>query len=126
MLPGRVDRTEAAAWHRALDVFVVPRQDVDVCRTVTPLKPIEAMAVGRPVVASDLPALAEIVGVPGTGVLAAPDDPSALAGRLRELSDDNDLRRALGSRGREFAATRTWRAMADRYDSIYGALGRTT
>ena len=40
--------------------------------------------------------------------------------------DDEDLRRALGAAGREFAATRTWRAMAGRYDSIYGLLGRTT
>ncbi|MFW5473270.1 glycosyltransferase family 4 protein [Knoellia sp. CPCC 206450] len=126
VLPGRVAKELTPVWHRALDVFVVPRRDTDVTRSVTPLKPIEAMAAGRPVVASDLPALAEIVGAPGTGLLSTPEDPSSLAGRLRELYDDEALRHALGARGREFAATRTWRAMAGRYDSIYRALGRTT
>ena len=126
VLPGRVPKELTPVWHRALDVFAVPRRDTDVTRFVTPLKPIEAMAAGRPVVASDLPALAEIVGAPGSGLLSTPEDPSSLAGRLRELYDDEALRHALGSRGREFAATRTWRAMASRYDSIYRALGRTT
>ncbi|MER7073751.1 glycosyltransferase family 4 protein [Terrabacter sp. NPDC000476] len=123
VLPGRVDRTEAAAWHRALDVFVVPRQDVDVCRTVTPLKPIEAMAAGRPVVASDLPALAEIVAVPGTGLLARPEDAQDLATRLQTLLDDEPLRRRLGDAGRAFAATRTWQGLAARYRNLYEHLG---
>ncbi|KGN35678.1 glycosyltransferase family 4 protein [Knoellia subterranea] len=126
VMPGRVPRERAADWHRALDIFAVPRRESEVTRTVTPLKPIEAMAFGRPVVASDLPALAEIVGAPGSGLLAAPDDPSSLADRIRELSDDADLRRTLGARGREFAATRTWQAMAGRYATIYDAIGRTT
>ena len=44
---------------QALDVVVVPRKDFEVTRTVTPQKPAEAMALARPVVASDLPALRE-------------------------------------------------------------------
>lgn len=126
LLPGRVPPAKAPQWHRALDIFAVPRRDSEVTRTVTPLKPIEAMAVGRPVVASNLPALAEIVTGPGTGLLASPDDPSSLADTIRRLADDEDLRRALGARGREFAATRTWQAMAGRYQSIYDSLERTT
>ena len=58
---GRVPRSQAALYHQALDVFVVPRKDLEVTRSVTPLKPVEAMACARPVVASDLPALAELV-----------------------------------------------------------------
>ncbi|KQZ89858.1 hypothetical protein ASD62_11665 [Phycicoccus sp. Root563] len=127
VMPGRVSRAEAARWHRALDVFVVPRRDTLVCRTVTPLKPIEAMAAGRPVVASDLPALAEIVTGPatgvGTGLLATADDPSALAGRLHGLLADDALWHQLAAGGREFAATRTWQAMAARYRDIYETLG---
>jgi D-inositol-3-phosphate glycosyltransferase len=126
VLPGRVLRDRATDWHRALDVFAVPRQDTPVARTVTPLKPIEAMSVGRPVVASDLPALAEVVGEPGTGLLATPGDPEDLAGRIRELSEDPVLRARLGARGREFAATRTWQALARRYLSVYENLGVST
>ena len=123
VFPGRVDRQAAPDWHRALDVFVVPRRDTEVARTVSPLKPVEAMAVGRPVVASDLPALAEVVGDQGAGLLVRPDDPEDLAGRLRELRADPAARAAFGARGREFAATRTWEAMARRYLSIYDGLG---
>lgn len=123
VLPGRVSRADAARWHRALDVFVVPRRDTPVCRTVTPLKPIEAMAAGRPVVASDLPALAEIVAGPGSGLLVTPDDAGALAGRLHGLLEDEGLWQQLAAGGREFAATRTWQAMAARYHHIYETLG---
>jgi glycosyltransferase involved in cell wall biosynthesis len=123
VMPGRVDRRAAASWHRALDVFVVPRQDVEVCRTVTPLKPIEAMAAGRPVVASDLPALAEIVAVPGTGLLARPEDTQSLAARLQTLLDDEPLRLRLGAAGHAFAATRTWQGLAARYRNLYEHVG---
>lgn len=123
VLPGRVPPAQAVRWHRALDVFVVPRRDVEVARTVTPLKPVEAMAVGRPVVASDLPALAEVVGAPGAGLLVRPEDPRALADRLRDLQADPALRRRLAARGRDVAATRTWRAMALRYRTVYENVG---
>jgi D-inositol-3-phosphate glycosyltransferase len=123
VLPGRVDHRAAADWHRALDVFVVPRQDTDVGRAVTPLKPIEAMAAGRPVVASDLPALAEIITGPGTGLLVRPDDPQDLATRLQALHGDPDLRDILGAAGRDFAATRTWQHQAARYRDLYEHLG---
>ncbi|HEY9497363.1 MAG TPA: glycosyltransferase [Intrasporangium sp.] len=123
MLPGRVPRDEAIAWHQALDAFVVPRLDTEVCRTVTPLKPIEAMALGRPVVASDLPALAEVVADPATGLVAAPGDPVALAAALHRLAADPDLVARLGGNGRRFARTRTWEAQAETYRTIYERLG---
>lgn len=124
VLPGRVPRAIAPTWHRALDVFVVPRRDVDVCRTVTPLKPIEAMAIGRPVVASDLPALAEIVEAPGTGLLFGAEDSAALADTLCALHEDPSARLKLGSNGRAFAATRTWAALGARYRRIYEDSGK--
>jgi glycosyltransferase involved in cell wall biosynthesis len=121
--PGRVDRDEAALWHRALDVFVVPRRDVPVCRAVTPLKPVEAMAVGRPVVVSDLPALREIVTEPGTGLAVPAGDVSALAAALDGLARDPDTRGQYGEAGRRFAATRTWRGNGELYRRIYRSLG---
>ena len=41
---GRVPRDQTPLYHQALDVFVVPRKDLDVTRAVTPLKPVEALA----------------------------------------------------------------------------------
>ena len=62
ILPGRVGPEEALQAQAAIDIFACPREDLRVCRLVTPLKPVEAMALGKPVVLSDLPALSELVG----------------------------------------------------------------
>jgi len=123
VLPGRVPPSEAVRWHRALDVFAVPRRDTEVTRTVTPLKPIEAMALGRPVVASDLPALAEVVEEPSAGLLAAPGDPASFAEAVARLAADPDLMSRLGANGRAFARTRTWGALAETYRTIYEGVG---
>src|SRR5699024_11338856 len=60
-MPGRVPREDARNWVQALDVVIVPRHDLEVARTVTPQKPVEAMALARPVIVSDLTALRETV-----------------------------------------------------------------
>jgi len=71
---GRLPRDGVIDAYRGLDVFCLPRLDLPVTRLVPPLKPIEAMALGVPVVASDLPPLREVVA-PGRGLLARPGAP---------------------------------------------------
>ncbi|WP_313816498.1 glycosyltransferase family 4 protein [Citricoccus sp.] len=122
--PGRVARAEALMNHAALDVFVVPRKDLSVTRTVTPMKSVEASAVGRPVVAADLPALAELVQDGVTGVLFRPGDLDSLTGALQDLIEDPGHARELGQAGRQWALqTRTWRGNAERYLAMYRGLG---
>jgi glycosyltransferase involved in cell wall biosynthesis len=117
---GRVASAEVRRHHAALDVFVVPRRDERVCRLVTPLKPVEAMASALPVVASDLPALSELVQHEHSGLLVPPERPDALAGALRRLVEDPELRSSLGAAGREQVAVhRTWPRVAAQYDDIY-------
>ncbi|WP_283139682.1 glycosyltransferase family 4 protein [Rhizohabitans arisaemae] len=123
ILPGRVSPEEALQAQAALDVFVTPRLDLRVCRLVTPLKPVEAMALGRPVVMSDLPALAELIGGSGAGLLVAPGDPAALAKGIAELRDDPDRRRAMGEAGREeVSVRRTWDRLAETYRDVYSSV----
>lgn len=122
LFPGRVPAADAPRWHRALDVFAVPRRDVEVCRQVTPLKPVEAMALGRPVVASDLPALAEVL-TGGAGRLVPAEDAAALADALDEVRGDGALRAELVAAGREVAAGRTWARNGARYRELYERLG---
>lgn len=129
VMPGRVPRSQARTWVQALDLVAVPRKDFEVTRTVTPQKPAEAMALGRPVVASDLPALREtLIGAGGEnlGVLVPPESPRELATAILDLLD-NDARRAdLGTRGRAAAMDRTWPAMMKRYEVAYRALVEKT
>ncbi|MCO1339045.1 hypothetical protein BJH93_09105 [Kocuria polaris] len=118
--PGRVPRSQAHIYHQALDVFVVPRKDLEVTRRVTPLKPVEASASARPVVASDLPALAELVHDGVTGALFEAEDVNDLASKLAHVLDDPQLARDLGQAGRTWALEdRTWSANARKYGRLY-------
>jgi len=124
VLPGRVPYAQVPEHLAALDVYCVPRRDTPVTRLVTPLKPLEAMAAGRPVVASDLPALAEIVADGRTGRLFPAGDAHALAEVLSALAADPDLRSALVGAARTWVrANRTWDANVARYVSAYRRIG---
>jgi glycosyltransferase involved in cell wall biosynthesis len=124
IFPGRVPMSQVRAYHAVLDVFVVPRTPDRVCQLVTPLKPVEAMASGLPVVVSGVKALSEIVNDKVTGLLSAPLDPAALADALSELLDRPELRAELGANAREWVARdRTWAHNATRYREAYQRLG---
>jgi glycosyltransferase involved in cell wall biosynthesis len=110
---GRVPRELTPLYHQALDVFVVPRKDLDVTRAVTPLKPVEAMASARPVVASDLPALREILDDGVTGFLSRPGDVRDIGTKLERLLRSEELRTRMGQAGRrDVLDNRTWIANA--------------
>jgi glycosyltransferase involved in cell wall biosynthesis len=124
IFPGRVPMSQVRAYHAILDAFVVPRTPDRVCQLVTPLKPVEAMASGLPVVVSAVKALAEIVTDKVTGRLSPPLDAAALADCLQGLLADPDLRAKLGANAREWVARdRTWAHNAARYRAAYQRLG---
>lgn len=124
VLPGRVDAAQAQRYLSALDVVVVPRRDLEVTRSVAPLKPIEALAAGKPLLVSDLPPLTETIGdeLVAAGCAVAPSDAGALADALTRLSGDEALRNRLGELGRARAATRTWEHAGERYAEHYARL----
>jgi glycosyltransferase involved in cell wall biosynthesis len=124
IFPGRVPMSQVRAYHAVLDAFVVPRTPDRVCQLVTPLKPVEAMASGLPVVVSGVRALSEIVNDKVTGLVSAPLDPTALADALSGLLDSPELRAELGANAREWVARdRTWAHNAARYREAYERLG---
>lgn len=119
---GRVSQTQAIEYQLALDAIVVPRKDEPVCRLVTPIKPIEAMGLRRPVIISDLPALRELV--PGSaGLWTPPQAPQRLAQTLSELACDDSDRENYGHNGRAHVlATRRWKEIGRRYGLVYSQL----
>lgn len=124
LLTGRVPFAEVHEYYAAVDVFCVPRIRARVSDLVTPLKPVEAMATGRAVVASDVGGLREVVSDGVTGVLVEPDDAVALAGAIAPLLYDLDLRGRLGDAARSWVAEhRTWSQVASRYRDAYAHLG---
>jgi glycosyltransferase involved in cell wall biosynthesis len=121
---GRVPSASVRDYHAALDVFVVPRTPDRVCQLVTPLKPVEAMASGLPIVVSSVRALSEIVHDRETGLLSPPLDAGELADRLQQLLSSPDLRAKLGASARDWVARdRTWAHNAARYREAYQRLG---
>lgn len=77
---GRQPADSIAPYYSALDVFVAPRRDSLVTRTVTPMKTLQAHAFGIPIVASDLPALREVTR--GQAQYVPPGNPEALAAAI--------------------------------------------
>jgi glycosyltransferase involved in cell wall biosynthesis len=121
---GRVPMAKVRDYHAVLDVFVVPRTPDRVCQLVTPLKPVEAMASGLPVVVSGVKALGEVVRDKVTGLQFPPLDAEALADALQLLLGNPELRGELGANAREWVARdRTWEHNAARYRDAYARLG---
>ncbi|MFB9461707.1 glycosyltransferase family 4 protein [Streptomyces cinereospinus] len=121
---GRVPHAQVRLYHAVLDMFAVPRTDARVCRLVTPLKPVEAMASGLPVVASDVPALRELVQPGATGHLVPPQSPQAWADAIELLLYSRNGRAEWGAAARESVARdRTWTCVAETTREAYRTLG---
>ena len=86
------------------------------------LAALEAMACGKPVIASAVGGLRELVDDGATGLVVPPDDPAALALALARLAGDPELRLRLGEAGRAKAARFTVEATADEYERLFGRL----
>lgn len=112
---GKQDPQAIPVWCAALDVFVLPRRDYEVCRAVTPLKPMLAMGMNIPVVASDLPAVREATG--GLALYVPPDDPEALSEAIRKALVDPD--HFYSPRLEAFLDMRTWQSSAERLIQAY-------
>ncbi|MGP4091524.1 glycosyltransferase family 4 protein [Streptomyces sp. KR55] len=123
LFTGRVPHARVRDFHAVLDVFAVPRTDERVCRLVTPLKPVEAMASGLPVAASDLPALRELVKPGVTGQLTPSRSPQTWAEAIEFLLY-SEKRSEWGAAAREIVARdRTWTRVASTTREAYRALG---
>jgi glycosyltransferase involved in cell wall biosynthesis len=98
------------------DLGVVPNRSTPLIssRYTSPLKAFEAMAVGLPLVASDLPSLREILLDERHAVFVKPDSEAALAEGIAELIGSRELRESMATHGRSRTADISWDARAER------------
>ena len=94
-------RDDAARVVAAADVFALPSWTEGL-----PLVVLEAMALGRPVVATTVGGTPELVADGETGLLVPPRDVEALTSALKQVLEDEGLRRRLGEAGRRRVAER--------------------
>lgn len=120
---GRVPHQQVERYYSVIDVLVYPRKRMRLTDLVTPLKPLEAMAQGRLVAASDVGGHRELIRDGDTGTLFAPDDPKAMARAISTLFADRETWPARRARARSFVeAERNWANNVARYVPVYQKL----
>lgn len=120
---GRIPPSQVAEHYSVVDVAVFPRLPLPVCEIVSPLKPLEAMAMAKPVIGSNVAAIAEMISHNRTGLLFDKGDVHALAAAIRRLLGDPGLALALGQRARAWVeAERSWDVTARAVSEVCASL----
>ena len=120
---GRVPHAEVQRYYDLVDLLVYPRLSMRLTELVTPLKPLEAMAQGRLLIASDVGGHRELIRHNETGLLFKAGDPQALAGAVLDMLRQPGRWPALKARARAFVeAERDWRGSVARYRGVYESL----
>jgi glycosyltransferase involved in cell wall biosynthesis len=118
--PGWAEPGEIGAYFAASDLAIYPLDDTLLNRTKCPMKLLEILGFGLPVVADDVGQAKEYIENGQTGYLVAPDDEEGFAGRVIALLRDSDLRQRLGSRARERITTDyTWERWVGKVEEAY-------
>ena len=121
-ITGKVPPDEAAQLYTLADVLAYPRERHRITELVTPLKPLEAMSMGKLVIGSDVGGLRELIRDGDTGLLFRAGDAAELERVLLRAVDDAGLRRRAGERARAHVMERRdWRKLAGRYHDVYAA-----
>jgi PEP-CTERM/exosortase A-associated glycosyltransferase len=120
---GRVPHKEVQRYYDLIDVLAYPRHRMRLTEIVTPLKPLEAMAQGRMLVASDVGGHRELIRDGETGVLFPAGDAGALADAIEAVLARRDDWPRFRDRARRFVETeRTWARSVGRYRAVYEPL----
>ncbi|MFZ6748696.1 TIGR04063 family PEP-CTERM/XrtA system glycosyltransferase [Undibacterium sp. Ren11W] len=123
MFTGRVPHDQVQRYYNLIDVLVYPRLRMRLTDLVTPLKPLEAMAQGRLLAASDVGGHQELIADGKTGILFKADDPDDLAGKVLALLAAPERWPGLRSAAREFVENeRNWPRSVARYQAVYSKL----
>jgi PEP-CTERM/exosortase A-associated glycosyltransferase len=120
---GHIPHEEVPDYYSIMDVLVFPRSKMRLTDLVTPLKPLEAMAMGKAVLASDVGGHRELIQHELTGLLFRADDAKALTAEAVRVGSDPALRQRLGSVARSYVEQKCqWPDIVSAYSHIYQRL----
>ncbi|OIH81734.1 hypothetical protein BLJ79_22035 [Arthrobacter sp. UCD-GKA] len=123
---GRVPHEDVERYYSLIDIAPFPRLPLPVCEMVSPLKPFEAMAMGKAVIASDVAALKEIVTPGINGLLHVKGSALSLTESIEQLLENHELMLRLGSQARKWVVeNRDWSQLgtiiSDTYEELADA-----
>ncbi len=117
---GRVPHEEVQRYYDLIDVLAYPRHSMRLTELVTPLKPLEAMAQGRLLVASDVGGHRELIRDGETGMLFHAGSATSLAETIMKLLAKREYWPEIRAAGRHYVETeRNWRNSVSRYVDVY-------
>ncbi|MBV5277776.1 MAG: glycosyltransferase [Campylobacteraceae bacterium] len=117
---GKVVPQDVNRYTSILDAVVLPRKPYTVCQLVSPLKPLEAMAMGIPVIASDVLALKEMLVENETGLIFSAGDVQSLSEAIIKLMDNPELKSQIIKNALDHVKnTRTWKCVVQSILNIY-------
>lgn len=120
---GRVPHDQVQRYYDLVDVLAYPRHSMRLTELVTPLKPLEAMAQGRVLVASDVGGHKELIRHGETGVLFKAGDANALSQAVLELFTSQFKWPTIRAAGRRFVEEeRNWTRSIANYVASYASL----
>ena len=120
---GLLPPAQVAQWLREADVLALPNPASAISRAFTsPLKLFEYMASGRPIVASDLPSIREVLKDRENALLVEPGNPQALVAGIRRIKDDAALGARLAEQALQDVRAFTWARRAERLEALFAAV----
>lgn len=122
-LVGRIPVEQVNRYYSILDIVVIPRINARVNRLVTPLKQLEAMAMEKVVITSDLPALKEMIKPGISGDYFKAEDAEDLARKIKLYALDDELNEKLGKSARFYVIKHhSWKHLVKMYLELYKSL----
>jgi phosphatidylinositol alpha-mannosyltransferase len=115
---GQVSHEDLPRYYRTADIFCAPATGGESFGFVL----LEAMAMGRPIIASKINGYASVLTDGSEGVLVPPKDKVKLAKEIMSLLSDKDLRQQMGERGRIKAQNYSWESVSDRILHYYSSV----
>ena len=120
ILAGRVSHDRVPGVYSLMDVLVYPRHSMRLTELVTPLKPLEAMAMGKALVASNVGGHRELIRHAQTGILFEAGVVAALKDSLEGLLDNAELRHTLGQQACDWVQQQhSWERSTAPYSDMY-------
>lgn len=124
IFPGRIRHEEIQKYYSVIDILVYPRVSKRITELVTPLKPLESMALAKVVIGSDVGGIKELIQEGYNGFLFKAGDVDDLVDKCLYIMHNRSLAEKIGQQAREYVVReRNWLNICRRYLDVFKKMG---